>query len=175
MAQSGEEGEAHGPADDQGVHPLKQGLYDPQLVAHLRSTEHGDKRAGRFLQHPVEHLDLAGHGPAGGRGQQPGRPDDRGVGPVGRPESVVYVGVLAFHQLLGEAQVAGLLARVEAKVLPNVHPPRLGARGGQELGQSVPNRAHLESRIGPALRPAQVADDSDPGRALVEQPGEGLQ
>ena len=96
--------------------------------------------------------------------------------PVGGAERVVDEEVLARDQLLGEGQIARLLAGVEAEVLAARRPGRRRRRP-HAAARAVGARTGPMSygRVGLALGPAQVAGRGDPGRALVEQPGEGLQ
>ena len=57
---------AHGPADDEGVDLVEQGLDDAQLVAHLGPAEDGHERAGGVVEQAAEDLDLLGQEASGG-------------------------------------------------------------------------------------------------------------
>jgi len=87
MTLSSQKGVGHASAHHQEVHPVEQGLEDPELVGDLGPTHHGDERAGRAAEQRPEHLDLPLEEEAGGTGQPGGRTDHRGVAAVGDPKA----------------------------------------------------------------------------------------
>src|SRR5262249_1671946 len=60
-----QEGEGHGPADEDAVAAVEQCVDHAELVADLRATEDGDERARHAVAEQLrEHLDLAEEQPA---------------------------------------------------------------------------------------------------------------
>ena len=155
------------PPDDQRVHLGGQDLEHLELVRHLGPADDGHEGPGRLLQDAAQHLDLLGEAQPGGARQEPGRADDGGVGPVGRSEGLVHVGVEAGDEPLHEGRVVRLLARVEAQVLRQLH---AGAEGLQPLA----DRVHLPAGIRRAARPPEMRGGHHVG-TLVLQPAQGRQ
>ena len=149
MATRGEEREAHPAADREAIDDLQQRVDHPELVAHLRTAQHGDERATGALTQTQQHVDLTREQPSGRARQRRRRTDDRRVRPVGRPECVVDVRVHAGDEPGDEGGVVRLLTRVEAEVLE-----QLDAR--RQLVQSRSHRFHRPAWIGRALRAPEV-------------------
>ena len=192
----GQERRRHGPADQQQVAAVEEGVDHADLVAHLRPAEEGHERPVGPLQQPAEGLHLVEQQPAGGPGDEPGRADDRGVGPVGGSEGVVDVAVGQPGQGGGEVHrhlVIGALGlpRLEPQVLqhhhrargqPGGHGRRLlpddlrgqGQLGGQHVAEPGGHRRQRVLRVGFALGPAEVGAGDD-RRPLAQQPVDGGQ
>ena len=156
VAHGGQEGEGHAAADDEGVDLGGQHLEHLDLVGHLGSAHHGHEGTGRLLQQAAQHLDLLGEAQAGRAGQELGRADDGGVAAVGHPEGLVDVGIEALDEGCHEGGVVGLLARVEAQVVGQLHAGAQRRPGARAPGPSP--------SAGPARRPAGPGGSRPPRR-----------
>ena len=161
MAPGRQEREAHGPADHQGVHHLQQRVDHGELVRHLGPAQHGHKWPPGRLPQTAQHCHLPGQQPARGRRQPLGRADNRGVGPVRRPESVVHVGVVALDEAVDEGRIAGGLACLEPQVLQQVHPRR-------QRRQPAAHRLDGVAGVGAALGASEVGAGRDRGPLLLQ-------
>ena len=107
-------------------------------------------------EEPAEHLDLPLQQPSGGRrpagrAHQVGQGDDARVRAMRRAERVVHVRVGELGELSREADVVGLLSRIEAEVLEEDHVARLdvAADGLGPVADDLVERHHLDARAAP--------------------------
>ena len=178
LALGEEERVRHPAAEDEEVDLRQEVLDDLDLVADLRSAEDRRERPLRVLEEPAQDADLALHQEARVGRQEPGDPDRRGVGPMGRPERVVHEDVGVRRERLGELRVVLLLLRVEAEVLEEdrlarphpldgvlgADPERVAGHGHvppQELAQALADRPQPEPVLDLAVGPAEVAGEDD--------------
>ena len=112
-----QEGKTHTSAHYQPIHPLEQGADHAELVAHFAAAQHRKERSSGTLEQARQDFHLPGHHPAGGGWTKSRRADDGGVGPVGGTKGFVDEEVLPVDKLLGEAEVAGLLPRIEPQIV----------------------------------------------------------
>ena len=186
-----EEGEHHPAADEQPVGGAEQVADDPELVGHLRATEHDRIRPVGVLGEPLEHVDLGRDQAAGGVRQEAGDVVDRRLLPVHDAEAVGDEDVGERGERLGELGPLlvglGRLARVEPEVLQEDDVTRAGRRDGgrgrlphrvggegdvtaEQLTEPLRDRRQRVLVLRGALGPAEVGADHD-GRARL---GEGL-
>ena len=161
LSPGGQERVRHAAADDERVHLGGQHLEHLELVRHLGAPDDGHERPGRPLQDPAQDLDLPGEAQARRAREEPGRPHDRGVGPVGGAEGLVHVGVEAGDEALHEGGVVGLLARIEAQVLGQLDP-------GAQRPQPLAHRVHLPAGVRGAGRPAEMRAGHHLGPLVLE-------
>ena len=167
VAESLEEGESHPSTDEHGVGLVRERSHDSELVFDLGSADDDDERSRGCVEQPRQDLDLAGHQAAGRRRQVFGRPDDRGVCPVGHSEGVVHVGVLALYELEHELRVVPLLTRRETQVFEQVN-------SIDQLVEPRLHRAEAELGVGLPLRSPEMGASGDVGSSIAE-PREGGQ
>jgi len=76
------------------------------------------------------------------------------MGPMGHPEGVVDIGVVAVDELVDEVGVVGALARVESEVVEELHLR-------SQLGQPVSHRRQVPSDIGRSVGASQMGAGGD--------------
>ena len=176
----GEERVRHRAADHQDVDAFEERLDDGDLVADLRTAEHGDVRLVGRAHDLAERRDLLlEEKPAPAVAKELRQPVHARVRAVHGAEGVVDVDVRQLGELTTERFVVLLFFRVEAEVLEQadvasaqVVDDLLGrvadAVFGQghvlaeELGETRGGGLEAQPGIGPLLRPAEVARADEP-------------
>lgn len=173
MSLRGEEGEAHGAADQDRVGQLAEAIDDGNLVADLGTTEDGHEWPLRSAEQVRQrgHLALQEE-PRGAALDQSRHTLGGGVSAVGGAEGVVYIHVAQLGQCRRQLGIVACLAGLVTDVLEHEHltrPQALGERadvladhgGGQfdlgaaELGETSRDRPQRELRLA-VLGPPEV-------------------
>ena len=182
-ALSGQEGEGHAAADDQGVYLLQKVIDDVQLVGNLGAAQNGDEGTLGIGQGLAHDGDFLLHQVAADGGQIVRHTGGGGVGTVGGTEGIVHEHIRQGSQLLGQLRIVLGLALDEPGVLQQHDLARLQGGGlglsiracyvgshddllAQQLGK--PGSDHLQAQLflPLALGLAHVGAEDDLGLVL---------
>jgi hypothetical protein len=107
VAECGEEGEDHSPADEEVVGTIDEIVDDAELVRDLGTAEDDGERRGGIVEQPIADLDLGPDERAGVVRQEAGDVVDRGLLAVDDAESVGDEVIGQLGQLTGEVLALG--------------------------------------------------------------------